>query len=177
VLLHPFRHELGNTELDYGLFHSVVEQAAGESKKYGKQTAVKSWIANQKGPGIIAKTGILEPASYPDSESRCMLLDKIYKSWNKPPICASVAVKTWQMYFDALSDHADEVAQCILDWMPCFCHRTVPSAMVKVLSSRGWILSSTFDAWQHSRVESDGALPTLMGPGLATDRGKQFLNT
>merc|ERR1711920_629741 len=98
-----------------------IERAAGESRKYGKHTAVKSWLANQKGPGIFAKSPLLDPKEYPDDESRCELLNKIYKSWNAAPICASVAIKTWQMYFDALCGHADDVAQCILDWMPCMC--------------------------------------------------------
>jgi len=174
VLLHPLRSEFGNPELDYDIFQSVIEDGASESKRYGKMTAVKAWIANQKGPGLVAKSGVLNPDRYPDLESRQRLLSAVQKSWGEAPICSSVAIKTWQKYFAASSDAPDEVAQNIIDWMPCLCHRTLPSVLVKTLSSCGWILRSTLDALDqtparsvHAVAPNAQSLPILLGVGLA----------
>merc|ERR1712187_135840 len=140
----------------------------------GKMTAVKAWIANLKGPGLVAKTGVLNPDCYPDLESRQRLLSAVHKSWGERPICSSVTIKTWQKYFEASSDAPDEVAQNIIDWMPCLCHRTLPSVLVETLSSCGWILRSTLDALDqppttnvHSLAPNAQSLPVLLGVGLA----------
>jgi hypothetical protein len=174
VLLHPFRSEFGNPELDYDIFHSVIEEGAADSKQYGKMTAVKAWIANHMGPGLIAKTGVLNPACYQDLKSRQRLLSAVHKSWCEAPICSSVAIKTWQKYLEASSDSPDEAAQNIVDCMPCLCHRTLPSVLVKTLSSGGWILRSTLDVSDqtpttkaHALAPAAQSLPILLGAGLA----------
>lgn len=131
VLLHPFRAEDGSSEIDDDVFEEVIDAAAAASQKYGKRTAVRSALAG------LADAGFINEASHPD---KLKLLEDIRKSWDNKPICASVAIRCWQQYFDQASDSPEEAAQEILTYMPHWCHKSTPQLMVKTLTTRGWVL-------------------------------------
>lgn len=140
VLRHPLRDEDGELTMDTRTFNDVVLEAAAESRTYGWSTAVRSYIRTQ------FDRHFLDPAKYPDEHSRIQLMKKLHKQWSKKPICASVAIKVWQMYFAAACEDQDEAARTILELMPLKCHATMPSSMVQVLTNCGWTLHESLNA-------------------------------
>mmetsp|Transcript_23043 Transcript_23043/g.66157 ORF Transcript_23043/g.66157 Transcript_23043/m.66157 type:complete len:388 (-) Transcript_23043:94-1257(-) len=139
ILLHPFREDGGELEFDEAAFLKVIESAAARSVRYGKRTAVKS-VVN----GILHRERI-DARSYPTAESRSELATKLKESWKQRPICASVAVMCWQMYFFATSPDKDEAVRRVLRYMPHWCHKSTPSALVNSLTEHGWFISDTAD--------------------------------
>lgn len=137
VLLHPFRDEDGDSTLDEDAFDEVVEKAAEESQKYGKWTAVQSVIG---GLTRGAKIDKIEGAS---TEAQTQLLESIHKSWESRPICATVAIKCWQKYFESTCETPEEAVQEIMKYMPLWCDRTPPSFLATEMTKRGWILLDT----------------------------------
>mmetsp|Transcript_15855 Transcript_15855/g.50745 ORF Transcript_15855/g.50745 Transcript_15855/m.50745 type:complete len:388 (-) Transcript_15855:195-1358(-) len=140
ILLHPLRGESGQEELDLEAFEEVVQEAAEESRKYGKRTAVKSFLES------FAHKGTIDSADYPTAEKREQLMEKIRKTWDARPICASVAIQCWQKYFDATCEEPEEAAQWILQVMPHWCDKSTPSLMVTTLTQHSWVLLDNFDA-------------------------------
>jgi len=63
---------------------------------------------------------------------------------SRKPICSSVAIQVWQQYFELVCGSGpqgvDLAARQILRWMPLYSDATTPSALLKALSKRGWIL-------------------------------------
>jgi len=132
VLLHPLRDGSERSRgFDAEKFDGVIEDLAEKSRRYGKRTAVKSFLHTRAHRGKIAAS---------DYSSAEVLMDKLHKSWDTKPICASVAIKCWQSYLEEVSHTPAESAERILDVMPHWCDKTMPSLMVKTLSQRGWIL-------------------------------------
>jgi len=144
VLRHPLRHESGGLSIDFNTFNNVVSEAAAESKTYGWSTAVRSYVRTH------FERYALDPARYPDAHSRARLMEKLHKQWTKKPICASVAIKVWQMYFTAVCADHDEAALNILQFMPVKCHATMPSRMVQVLTNCGWTLHDNLNTEMSS---------------------------
>mmetsp|Transcript_43308 Transcript_43308/g.137731 ORF Transcript_43308/g.137731 Transcript_43308/m.137731 type:complete len:385 (-) Transcript_43308:114-1268(-) len=140
VLLHPLRQRGGDPEFDEEAFEEVIQASAEQSQKYAKRTAVHSFLLSN------VKLGAIDARDYPTPESREALLEKIHQSWEQRPICASVAVKCWQRYLEAVSDGPEETVERILDLMPHWCHRSTPSLMVSTLTNHGWVLLNSFDA-------------------------------
>lgn len=137
ALRHPLRKEMGNPDLQYNAFDEVVESAARESRSYGWSTAVRA---------VVSSEHSFDANEHPTKEARRKLLRSIRKSWERRPICAAVVIKVWQMYFEALGPTEDDAVQGILRYMPCWCDRTAPSALVKTLSRCGWVLTDGVDA-------------------------------
>jgi len=134
VLSHPFRDGHGSS-LDLTVFDEAVQVQEMLSKRYSAKTAVRA---------LLADRGCIEPAAYPDFESRLALLAEIRRRWQAKPICASVAIKVWQHYLELLAGRQDSVVQHILRWMPVFADTTTPSALVKALTACGWELRNHF---------------------------------
>jgi len=139
ILLSPFRPQNGGPELDEAAFLEVIDKAASKSVRYGKRTAVRSVIT-----GIFHMESI-HSENYSTPEMREELLDRIKKSWKERPICATVAVQCWQRYLLKTSDDNEEALQQIVRYMPHWCHKSTPSALVKSLTTTGWVLSDTAD--------------------------------
>jgi len=142
VLLHPLRPNRGGPELDLDTFERVVKRATAQSKGYCRITAVRAFVSAQ---------GKLKQVDFPDALSRQELLKKIRRRWESPPICSSVAITVWQMYFDEMSRDAghwatDLAVQHILEWIPVFCDNTTPSMLVKTLTESGWVLKTSLAA-------------------------------
>jgi len=142
VLLHPLRPHRGGPELDEETFDKVIHKASAESKSYGRFTALEA---------LVAGTPKLRRADFPNVASRRRLFKDLIKRWERPPICSSVVIMVWQMYFAALfsdagSWAADLAVQHILEWIPLWCDKTTPSMLVKCLTESGWLLKNNFDA-------------------------------
>lgn len=135
LLLHPFRSDEGALDLDDAAFQEVIEKASGQSRQYGKRTAVKSAVG-----GLVKRGFIGASEDYPSAGDRARLLQEIRRSWRNKPICASVAIKCWQQYFERTSSTPDEAVQYMLAYMPHWCHLSTPSAMVTSLTRCGWVL-------------------------------------
>lgn len=77
------------------------------------------------------------------------LLKELKGRWNQKPICTSVAIQVWQRYFKFDAGEgpaaADKAAQNILRFMPVLSDRTLPSALIKMLSTCGWQLRGNID--------------------------------
>lgn len=140
VLLHPLRQGF-----DGRVFHQVVEEAAAGARKYGWGTIVSAFRGERER---------LKKSDYPDGRSREGLLQEIHKTWDKKPICASVAIKVWQMYFLRCEEaqvargapaNIDRAVVRILEYMPMFCDSTLPAAMVKFLTQSSWVFKPNFD--------------------------------
>jgi len=144
VLRHPLRNAVGHLQIDTVAFNNVVAEAAAESKTYGWSTAVRSFVRTH-----IHKCQ-LNPANYPDERSREKLMDKLQAQWSRKPICASVAIKVWQMYFTAVCEDTNEAALNILEFMPVKCHATMPSKLVEVLTNYGWTLHDNLNTEMSS---------------------------
>jgi hypothetical protein len=84
---------------------------------------------------------MLELKDFPTAKSRLTLKSTLHQSWEARPICASLCIKVWQMYFELLGRAAgepDEAVKEVLRCMPVFSDRTTPSALMKALTVRGW---------------------------------------
>lgn len=139
VILHPLRKEAGGPGLDKALFAKVIAESAEESRVYGKSTVVKAWI-NQRAQRHL---GVREPCleDYPTAEARKQLIEDYKQCWESKPICATVAVKTWQKYFYAKNrGNADKAALDMMRYMPSFCDRIIPSQLTKTLIDCGWFI-------------------------------------
>jgi len=139
LMLHPFRPENGGPEMDEAAFRDVIRSAAARSVRYGKRTAVKSVIS-----GLLHQDHI-NASSYATEEARGQLAKKLKESWKARPICASVAVMCWQQYFFKAHPDRDEAVQHVIDYMPHWCHKSTPSALVNSLTQHGWIISDVAD--------------------------------
>jgi len=139
ALLHPLRP--GGTSagppFDAASFREAVRRCAETSKKWSRMTAVTAITARRDG---------LDPQDYVDAEARAALLEDLRQSWDRRPICSSVAIKVWQTYFELASDGADAAVQAILRWMPVLSDKTAPSALLKTLSTHGWVLLGSLES-------------------------------
>lgn len=137
VLLHPLRPERSGEAIDLDVFHDVLDACAAKSKRYSWGTAAGAFFAYQRS---------LHAGDYSGEEARAALLQRLCESWERPPICAAVAITVWQQYLLASSSEQDEATQRILRWMPLWCNRTTPSAMVKTLTHHEWGLYGSLEA-------------------------------
>jgi len=162
LLLHPLRPSFGGVGVDQALFSNVVEFSAGLAQKYGKQVAVQAWLQArvaraQKKFGIKNRVTLEE---YNTPEKREELMEYYELTWKEPPICASVAIKVWQRYFKAMhSKSRDNAMIDIINYMPCWCHRSSPSQMTKDLVACGWLLVDSLEE------ESTGKLVHMQSSG------------
>jgi len=145
VLLHPLRRGHGGPEFDASAYWSAIKISAETSKSWGIKTGLKACVLNT----VKDRREGLNADDYPDQESRHALMKSLRKRRVENPICSSVAIMVWQLYFELTSgtgkDGEDLAAQMILRWMPCVSNLTAPSAMVKILTKRGWVLRPNFD--------------------------------
>mmetsp|Transcript_24068 Transcript_24068/g.60068 ORF Transcript_24068/g.60068 Transcript_24068/m.60068 type:complete len:358 (+) Transcript_24068:85-1158(+) len=137
VMLHPFRPEQGGPEFHEEVFETVITSAADESKKYGKFTAVRSVISG------LRDSEVIHAEAFPDKGE---LLNKLHKSWQARPICASVAIKCWQQYLMSIAHSKEEGVDHILTYMPHWCHKSTPSSMVANLTQHGWVVLDNFES-------------------------------
>lgn len=141
MLLHPLRPRPNTLSFDDQIFSKAVTACAKVSQQWSKATAVRA---------LAAKRDRIDPHDYDGLHGRKQLMSELCTSWSSRPICSSVAISIWQRYFLLLCNHRpdgiDITAQMILRWMPVRCDRTTPSALLKVLSTCGWSLRTTFEA-------------------------------
>jgi hypothetical protein len=134
LLLHPLRGGSGS-QFNSEAFAAAIDQCARESQRWSKKTALKALAARPKG---------LNPDKYTDAESRGKLMAQLRTRWEQRPICSSVAILVWQRYFELVAgpmpDSDNLAAQQILRWMPVLNDKTLPSGLVNILSTRGWVL-------------------------------------
>jgi hypothetical protein len=136
VLMHPLR----DGRFHKHLFNEAVVWGASTASRYGKRAAVKAFLSQALHGGSPM---VIDPGDFPTPESRSALFEDLRGRWDEKPICASVCVKVWQMYFELLGREAgrpDEALAQILRWMPVYSNRITPSALLKVLTARGWEL-------------------------------------
>lgn len=136
VLMHPLR----GTRLDEHIFNEAIVQGACKAQRYGRRQAVKAFLSLAMTPGNRME---IKPKEFGTPKRRARLLRDLHKRWSRRPICAALCVKVWQMYFELLGREAgqeDKALTEILRWMPVYCDRITPSALVKVLTERGWEL-------------------------------------
>lgn len=137
LLFHPLRPGCGGPPFQLEVFRTALGESAKVSRKWGLATALR---------GMRAKRESLDPQQYPDPRSREVLMAELRESWDRDPICASVAIKVWQRYFDLAAGGNDDVAaQFILRFMPLIADQTWPSAMIKNLSKCGWVMRGNLD--------------------------------
>jgi len=139
LLLHPFRSFQGGLALDEEVFLEVIDAAAANSVRYGRRTAVKSVIHS------FFHRERIDQEQFQTEGARKQLAELLSTSWTQNPICASVAIACWQQYFFKACASSDEAVQQILQYMPHWCHKTTPAALVKNLTLRGWVMSDTAD--------------------------------
>jgi hypothetical protein len=136
VAMHPLRGE----RFDKHIFNEAVIWGCGTARSYGKRQAVRSFLSQAR---LRGAPQLLEPKDFPTAESRAALKTSMHQSWEARPICCSLCIKVWQMYFELLGKAAGEpdgAVREVLQWMPVFADRTTPSALIKALSSRGWLV-------------------------------------
>merc|ERR1711879_226789 len=92
LLMHPMRPGHGGPLFDTESFHEAVNEAAERSKKWGHRTAIKSMAAS-------FPRSRLNPNGYATVNARSALLKDLVRRWDNKPICASVAIEVWQLYF------------------------------------------------------------------------------
>jgi hypothetical protein len=134
VAMHPLRGE----KFDNHIFNEAVIWGCGTARPYGKRQAVRSFLSQARRRG---EPRTLEPKEYQTPEARAALRSSLHESWEARPICASLCIKVWQMYFELLGRAAgnpDEAVKEVLRWMPVYSNRTTPSALLKALTQRGW---------------------------------------
>eukprot|EP00442_Polarella_glacialis_P020347 CAMPEP_0115163930 /NCGR_PEP_ID=MMETSP0227-20121206/72767_1 /TAXON_ID=89957 /ORGANISM="Polarella glacialis, Strain CCMP 1383" /LENGTH=251 /DNA_ID=CAMNT_0002576259 /DNA_START=46 /DNA_END=797 /DNA_ORIENTATION=+ len=145
MLLHPLRPGHGGPPLIDQVFKQALEEGGKVSKCWSKTTALRAVLTTFGG-----QRHSLDPEKYDGPESRAELMAMLTESWKARPICPSVAIMVWQRYLVMVSgngpDRLDTAAKHVLRWMPLRCDRTSPSAMLKVLSTCGWSLRTTFEA-------------------------------
>jgi len=145
MLLHPLRPGHGGPPLIDHVFKKALAEGGKESKCWSKTTALRAVLTTFGG-----QRHSLDPEKYDGPESRAELMAMLTESWKARPICPSVAIMVWQRYLVMVSgngpDRLDTAAKHVLRWMPLRCDRTSPSAMLKVLSTCGWSLRTTFEA-------------------------------
>jgi len=142
MLLHPLRPHQGGPGLDEETFHKVVDKASAQSKSYGRITALEA---------LVSSAPKLHRTDFPNAASRHRLFEDLVKRWERPPICSSVVIKVWQMYFEDVFSSAgnwatDLAVQHILEWIPLWCDKTTPSMLVKTLTESGWMLKNDLNA-------------------------------
>lgn len=137
VLMHPFRGGRFNKHI----FNEAVLWGATFADTYGRGHAVKAFMNQLRRHGHAQ---IIDAGDYPNTTSRCALLEKLHTTWGAPPICASLCIKVWQMYFELLAREGGQKGDAgvgeILQWMPIYCNQTTPSALLKALTARNWEL-------------------------------------
>lgn len=142
LLMHPLRPCYGGPTLDVEIFHDAVGRAEKTSRKWGHRTAIKSVAAS------FLRTR-LNAGSFLDSTARAALMKDMRRRWEKKPICASVAIQVWQLYFTLVSPSSPEgedvAAENILQWMPVHSDKTAPSTLLQVLSTSGWTLRDNIE--------------------------------
>lgn len=165
-VFHPFGRTCGS-RMDPAAFQEAME-VSEETGSYGPLTALM----------VSMTDGILEPARYPDKESRAALLMRLRECWGKARICSSVAIIVWQRYFDLLrigdSDVASSaVVQDILRWMPLMANKASPSRLVEVLTRCGWLLQDDLfvvpEPSVPDSVASDQSQPEPVGEGAGEE--------
>jgi len=139
VLFHPLRMVLGNAPLNAEWFHAAINLGAEASKKWSKRTALSA-VARR------SKKVHLKHEDYSEPALRLELLQDLRRRWDSGPICSSVVIQTWQRYFELEAgpetDTSEVVVQRILQCMPVLCDRTKPSALLRALSTSGWVVRS-----------------------------------
>lgn len=136
VLMHPCRPGYGGPPFNVNIWEDTIHSAIAVSSRYSLFTALFAGLAYQ---------AELSQDDYDDEESRSQLLEDLRERWTHRPICASVAIIGWQMYFELAFD-PDRAVQEILTWMPLYCDACTPSALVKALTKRGWLLHATLNS-------------------------------
>jgi hypothetical protein len=134
LLMHPLRQR----GFDEQLFREAVDWGAATSSPYGRAQAVKAFLAQAANGGAPT---VIDAEEFTDPESRAALLEDVRQRWRVQPICASLCVEVWQMYFDLAarrSGRQDEAVQQILRWMPLYSNVVTPSALLNALSKCGW---------------------------------------
>jgi hypothetical protein len=171
-VFHPF----GRT-LCQGLSADVFREAISASEKcgaYGTLAAMKA---------CVAKHAILDPARYPDRESRAALLAYLQKKAGKARICSSVAIIVWQRYFELLhpgggAKASEAIVQDILRWMPLTPNNATPSRMVKALTRNGWLfrddLSKVLGSSGYSGGSSSASEKSDVSLSSAEDDGEEL---
>lgn len=138
VLLHPFRPGSAGP-LDYEAFKRAVQEASVESKRYGKRTILRSLLNAPMHRHRIS-------TAQDSPSARSALLKDVRASWCHRDICASLVVKCWQQYLQAISTDDDDTIRRVMMWMPLWCHRTLPSQLATELTQHGWYLLGDLDA-------------------------------
>jgi len=134
VLMHPLRGEL----LDKHLFNEAVMWGASQATHYGKRQAVKAFMAT-----LLHRDNCIDPDDYQDLGSRIALREELHARWEARPICSSLCIKVWQMYFELLGRASGSVEKGIIEtlrWMPVYNDKTTPSVLLKILTRCGWQL-------------------------------------
>lgn len=148
ILLHPLRPSFGGSGVNQALFSQAVSFSADVAQRYGRHVAVQAWLQArvaraQKKLGLRNRITLEE---YATPEKRERLMQYYEDTWQEPPICASVAIKVWQRYFKALHQDSDDDAMVdIINYMPCWCHRSSPSQMAKDLVDCGWLIVDSLE--------------------------------
>jgi len=137
MLLHPLRPANGSCPpLDPVAFGTAIGLCAEVSRRWGKSTAIRA-LTSRHG-------ACLKPEDYAGPASRAELMEDLRARRSRKPICSSVAIQVWQQYFELVCGSGpqgvDLAARQILRWMPLYSDATTPSALLKALSKRGWIL-------------------------------------
>mmetsp|Transcript_28812 Transcript_28812/g.66417 ORF Transcript_28812/g.66417 Transcript_28812/m.66417 type:complete len:369 (+) Transcript_28812:56-1162(+) len=134
VLMHPLRGEL----LDKHLFNEAVMWGASQATSYGKRQAVKAFMAT-----LLHRDNRIDADEYQDLGSRIALREELHARWEARPICSSLCIKVWQMYFELLGRASGSVEKGIIEtlrWMPVYNDKTTPSVLLKTLTRCGWQL-------------------------------------
>lgn len=135
VLQHPLRAGRGGPKFNAAAFEHAVAQLETTSKGWSLKTALSALPSGNETINVAALSG---------SKSRAELLEQIRESWEKPPICSSVAIAVWQCYFclttEVQQDADDAAVLEILQYMPVRCGLAMPSQLVKSLGHCGWQL-------------------------------------
>lgn len=142
TLLHPLRPGYGGPPFDPFAFERAVRKCARLCSNWGLRTALKAFASNEE---------CLDPTDYPDFSSRLKLLVELRERWTSRPICSSVVIIAWQIYFEIVCSsagpHMEEFAiNHILRWVPVFSDSTAPSVLLKTLTKCGWVLRGNIDA-------------------------------
>jgi len=142
LLMHPLRRGHGGPPFDAQAFEQAVQLSAVMSQHWGLSTALKAITSMQES---------LDPEDYPTPDVRRKLLEELTSRWTSRPICSTVVIMVWQYYFKIACGGAgpaseDLAVQQILRWMPVLADKTMPSVLLKVLTTRGWVLRGNLDA-------------------------------
>eukprot|EP00746_Dinoflagellata_sp_MGD_P042102 gnl/MRDRNA2_/MRDRNA2_201937_c0_seq1.p1 gnl/MRDRNA2_/MRDRNA2_201937_c0~~gnl/MRDRNA2_/MRDRNA2_201937_c0_seq1.p1 ORF type:complete len:543 (-),score=83.11 gnl/MRDRNA2_/MRDRNA2_201937_c0_seq1:76-1704(-) len=119
-----FLSPLSSTDIDQEEFARCVDEVVCHKQVWSKATAVKAGTRSAR----------IDSNEYPDDGSKTSLVRELTQYWESAPICTTMPIRVWQMYFvNANEGNPLEAAENILTIIPAKCDRCLPHELWEIL--------------------------------------------